>query len=116
MATNAERVANEDLVVGEVEAAFAGCSSEDVLRRLAAAGVPAGRIRTVLDVYDWPQTLSQGLLVETEHDTLGRIRLPGAPLRWFDVAGHETTRRRHAAPPVLDADGKRLREWVNVRG
>ena len=54
-----------------------------LLARLAAAGVPAGKVRSVDEVYGWDQALSQGLLVDVEHATLGRVQLPGPPLRFF---------------------------------
>jgi hypothetical protein len=34
---------------------------DDLLARLAAAGIPAGRLRTMDEVYGWDQTISQGL-------------------------------------------------------
>ena len=72
--------------------------------KLDRIGVPAGRIRTIREVYEWEQTKSQGLLIDVEHATLGSIALPGPPLRFFDADGAELTRRDHTAPPVLGAD------------
>jgi crotonobetainyl-CoA:carnitine CoA-transferase CaiB-like acyl-CoA transferase len=66
--------------------------------------VPAGRIRSIREVYEWDQTRSQGLLIDVEHATLGPLTLPGPPLRFFDTNGSEITRRHHTAPPVLGAD------------
>ena len=51
-------------------------------------------MRTIDDVYDWDQVASQGLKVEVEHGTLGRLTLPGPPLRFFDRSGDEVTRTR----------------------
>jgi crotonobetainyl-CoA:carnitine CoA-transferase CaiB-like acyl-CoA transferase len=112
LATNGERVAGRQRVVELIEAAFAAHPAEELLARLAAAGIPAGRVRTVDEVYAWEQTLSQGLLVDVEHATLGHLRLPGPPLRFFTAGPdgeRETTRRDHTAPPVLDADGPAIR-------
>jgi crotonobetainyl-CoA:carnitine CoA-transferase CaiB-like acyl-CoA transferase len=115
MATNGERVGNREQVVGLLEKAFADIDPEDLLARLAAAGIPAGKVRTLDEVYGWDQTLSQGLLVDVDHATLGRIQLPGSPLRFFAPGPDgeaETTRRDHAAPPVLGADGDAIRAWL----
>ncbi|MGW5264027.1 CaiB/BaiF CoA transferase family protein [Microbispora sp. NPDC004025] len=115
MATNGERVGNRQRVIELIEDAFAEHPAEELLARLAAAGIPAGRVRTIDEVYTWEQTLSQGLLVDVEHATLGRLRLPGPPLRFFTPGPDgetETTRREHAAPPVLDADGAAIRAEV----
>ncbi|MEV4461957.1 CoA transferase, partial [Microbispora sp. NPDC049633] len=112
MATNGERVGNRQRVIELIEDAFAEHPAEELLARLAGAGIPAGRVRTIDEVYTWEQTLSQGLLVDVEHATLGRLRLPGPPLRFFTPGPDgetETTRREHAAPPVLDADGAAIR-------
>jgi crotonobetainyl-CoA:carnitine CoA-transferase CaiB-like acyl-CoA transferase len=79
-------------------------SSDELLTRLDRIGVPAGRIRSIREVYEWEQTRSQGLLIDVDHATLGTITLPGPPLRFFDANGAELTRRRHTAPPVLGAD------------
>jgi crotonobetainyl-CoA:carnitine CoA-transferase CaiB-like acyl-CoA transferase len=115
MATNGERVASRQQVVELLEGAFAEISPEDLLARLAAAGIPAGKVRTIDEVYGWDQTLSQGLLVDVEHATLGRLQLPGPPLRFFAPGADgetETTRREHTAPPVLGADGDAIRAWL----
>jgi formyl-CoA transferase len=115
MATNGERVGNREQVIALLENAFAEIDPEDLLARLAAAGIPAGKVRTLDEVYGWDQALSQGLLIDVEHATLGQVSLPGPPLRFFAPGPDgevETTRREHAAPPVLDADGAAIRSWL----
>ena len=115
LATNPERVARRDEVIELLERTFADIDAEELLARLAAAGVPAGKVRTLDEVYGWDQALSQGLLVDVEHATLGRLQLPGPPLRFFSAGPDgetETTRREHAAPPVLDEDGAAIRAEV----
>ena len=102
-----------------LENAFADIAPEELLARLAAAGIPAGKVRTLDEVYGWDQTLSQGLLVDVDHATLGRVQLPGPPLRFFAPRPDgetETTRRDHAAPPVLGADGDAIRAWLSGSG
>ena len=86
-----------------VQAAFALYSTDELLAKLDRIGVPAGRIRSIREVYEWEQTRSQGLLIDVDHATLGTITLPGPPLRFFSPDGAELTRRRHSAPPVLGA-------------
>ncbi|MFC5997717.1 CaiB/BaiF CoA transferase family protein [Quadrisphaera sp. GCM10027208] len=115
LATNAERVANRQRVIDLVEDAFAGTEAERLLPRLAAAGIPAGKVRTLDEVYEWDQTRSQGLLVDVEHPTLGRVSLPGPPLRFFAPGPDgetETTRTDHRPPPLLDGDADAVRAWV----
>ncbi|WP_193610355.1 CaiB/BaiF CoA transferase family protein [Nocardioides lijunqiniae] len=112
LATNEERVAVRQRVIEVVEAAFADWDAEPLLARLAEVGVPAGKVRTLDEVYEWDQTASQGLLVDVEHPTLGRVTLPGPPLRFFDAAGEEVTRRDHVSPPVLDEHAGSIRAWL----
>ena len=59
-------------------------------------------------MYGWEQTRSQGLLVEVEHPVLGRIELPGPPLR-FDGAEASA----HRAPPALGQDNDSIRRWLD---
>jgi crotonobetainyl-CoA:carnitine CoA-transferase CaiB-like acyl-CoA transferase len=107
-ATNAERVRNRDAVVAAVDQAFAAVPLADLLPRLAAAGIPSGEVRTLDRVYDWEQTRSQGLLIDVDHATVGRLTLPGPPLR-FD--GREA--RVNDAPPTLGQHDTSVREWLD---
>jgi formyl-CoA transferase len=112
MATNGERVEHRDQVIELLERTFADIPAAELLARLAAAGIPAGKVRTLDEVYEWDQTRSQGLLVDVDHATLGALRLPGPPLRFFAPGPDgeaEVTRRAHTAPPVLGADGAVIR-------
>ncbi|NEK57732.1 CoA transferase [Geodermatophilus sabuli] len=115
LATNGERVGNRRQVIELLERAFADIAPEELLVRLAAAGIPAGKVRTIDEVYTWDQALSQGLLVDVEHQTLGPLQLPGPPLRFFAPGRDgetETTRREHSAPPVLGSSNEAVRAWL----
>ena len=114
MATNPQRVANSKRVKDMVQSAFALYGTDELLAKLDRIGVPAGRIRTIREVYEWEQTQSQGLLIDVDHATLGTITLPGPPLRFFDPNGAELTRRRHTAPPVLGADNDLIAATVQA--
>ena len=110
--TNSQRVADRDRVIALVESVFASWKAEDLLERLSEVGIPAGKVRSIDEVYAWDQTRSQGLLIDVEHDTLGTVQLAGPPLRFFDRDGQEVTRSAHKAPPTLDADGAAVRAWL----
>ncbi len=111
-ASNADRVRDREALTAAIEDAFAGRDRDDVLAELTAAGVPAGRVRTVEEVFAWEQTRSQGLALEVDHPLLGPIVVPGSPLRFFGFDGEETTRASHTAPPLLGADDAAIREWL----
>jgi crotonobetainyl-CoA:carnitine CoA-transferase CaiB-like acyl-CoA transferase len=113
LATNPERVAARDRVKELVEAAFADRQAEPLLAELAELGIPAGKLRSVDEVYAWEQARSQRLLIDVQHESLGSLTLPGPPLRFFTTSGDEVTRTEHAAPPVLGADGDAVRGWLD---
>jgi crotonobetainyl-CoA:carnitine CoA-transferase CaiB-like acyl-CoA transferase len=112
LATNPERVAHRDRLIAKLEAHFADSPAEHWLELLAEAGVPAGKVRSMDDVYSWDQVLSQGLLLDVEHATLGDIRLPGSPLR-FDDNAHSGGRTAHVAPPTLGQHDESIRRWLD---
>jgi crotonobetainyl-CoA:carnitine CoA-transferase CaiB-like acyl-CoA transferase len=95
-ATNAARHANYDQLEADINAALAVDTVDVWMERLADAGVPAGRIRTMDEVYDWPQLDHLGLVDEVEHPSAGTLRLPGAPLGWS-----RSGRRAPEPPPRL---------------
>jgi crotonobetainyl-CoA:carnitine CoA-transferase CaiB-like acyl-CoA transferase len=112
MATNGERVDHRAEVIALLEGAFAGIPAEELLARLAAAGIPAGKVRSIDEVYTWDQTLSQGLLIDVEHPTAWTISLPGPPLR-FDDNLHAGTRTTHLPPPLLGEHDAAVRAWLD---
>ncbi len=115
MATNGDRVTARDRVIEAVEGVFAGIPAADLLVRLAGAGIPAGKVRAIDEVYEWEQARSQGLLVDVDHATLGRVTLPGPPLRFFapSASGEtEVTPTAHRPPPVLDGDAAAVIAWL----
>ena len=101
------RRATATRLVAAIDAAFSAYPATELLARLDELGVPAGKVRDLAEVYGWEQTRSQGLLIDVEHTALGRITLPGPPVR-FDGGG----RRAHTAPPTLDEHGPAIRAWL----
>lgn len=115
MAVNSERVDNRPAVIELIEDRFSAFDAADLLNRLTEAGIPSGTVRTLPEVYQWEQALSQGLKVSVDHPVLGDIDLPGPPLRFFDADSSgevETTRTAHDAPPLLDEDAESIVAWL----
>ena len=109
--TNSLRVTRHGELVEELNAALASRTSADILAELETAGVPAGKIRSMDEVYAWDQTRSQGLVIDVDHATLGTIEIPGPALRWFDGSG-EITPTRHRAPPTLGQHTDDVLAWL----
>jgi crotonobetainyl-CoA:carnitine CoA-transferase CaiB-like acyl-CoA transferase len=99
-----ERIVELDHLIGE---RLREETLAEWLERFAEHGVPAGEVRSLDGVYANEQVLSQGLVVETDHATLGPIRTPGPPLRFG-----RSPSRSHAAPPTLGQHSKEVAEWL----
>lgn len=95
-ATNADRVARVEELEAAMAPALQAATVEQWLGRLDRAGVPAGRIRSIEQVYDSPQVAHLGLIDMVDHPSLGRLRLPGNP-----VGYSRTPRGQPLAPPTL---------------
>ncbi len=113
-ASNRMRVERREELTGLIEAALTEHGAEHWLPVLADAGIPAGKVRTVDDVYTWEQTRSQGLVVEVDHPTVGTIELPGPPLR-FDDLPYAGGRATHQPPPRLGEHNDSVLAWLEQR-
>jgi formyl-CoA transferase len=95
-ATNAGRSTNRAALYAVIEPRLAELTTDAVVRCLDTAGVPCGPIRDVAQAMDDGQTRAQGLVIDVEHPTLGRLEVSGAPYH-FD--GKPVRARQ--APPLL---------------
>jgi len=109
-ATNQQRFAHRDELIADMEKALATADRAHWLGLLAEAGIPAGAIRTIDEVYNWEQTRSQGLVIEVDHPVLGRIELPGPTLRFDGLPPRE-----HTPPPLLGEHNDAVLEWLAER-
>jgi crotonobetainyl-CoA:carnitine CoA-transferase CaiB-like acyl-CoA transferase len=92
-ATNHDRVVNYDELEAEINTALSAEPVDVWMERLGEAGVPAGRIRTLDQVYAWDQVHHLGLVDRIAHPTAGDIEVPGPPIGW------SRSGRRPAEPP-----------------
>jgi crotonobetainyl-CoA:carnitine CoA-transferase CaiB-like acyl-CoA transferase len=109
--TNRERVAHRPDLVGVIEQIFAAEPAEHWLDLLLGAGIPAGKVRSMDDVYGWEQVRSQGLVLEVDHPSYGPLELSGSPLR-FDDNAFSGGRVTHVAPPTLGQHSEEIRAWL----
>jgi len=113
--TNRERVAHRADLVAVIEGIFASLPAEHWLDLLVAAGIPAGKVRSMDDVYAWDQVRSQGLVLEVDHPAYGSLELTGSPLR-FDDNAFSGGRERHLPPPLLGEHTESIRTWLADEG
>jgi crotonobetainyl-CoA:carnitine CoA-transferase CaiB-like acyl-CoA transferase len=81
------RVLNRNVLVKLIEERLQAKTRDEWVETLSAAGVPAGPINTIDQVFNDPQVLHRGLVEEVEHPTAGRVRLVGVPVKFSDTPG-----------------------------
>ena len=94
--TNAQRIAHRDQLHELMAPALKSRSVAHWLATFEEAGVPAGQVKTIDQVYATDQVRQQNLVWRAEHSTLGTVELPGSPLRF----GRSEVSLR-LAPPTL---------------
>ena len=95
-ATNPQRVEHRDELVAQLQAAIEIRDAAELLDALHRAGIPSGRINTIEQVFEHPQTLARNMLVELEHPTAGMLKMAGIP---YELSGTPASVR--LAPPRL---------------
>ena len=93
--SNAKRVAARGELVLRIEARLATRSRDEWVEAFSAAGLPAGAINDIAQVFADPQVRHRAMAVEVDHPTAGRVRLPGMPVKFA------TTPARGQGPPPL---------------
>ena len=78
---------NIDELVSTLEQTFAQYSSDHWLKTLEAAGVPAGPINDLAEVYADPQVQAREMMVETDHPIAGRVKNIGIPIKLSETPG-----------------------------
>lgn len=109
--TNPDRVRNREQLVEVINEAFSHYTGAEVLAKLAEAGIPAGKVRTLDEVYEWDQVASQHLLYEVDHPVLGPTKLPGSALR-YDDNPYSGGREKPLPPPMLGEHNESIRAWL----
>ncbi|MBC7220551.1 CoA transferase [Candidatus Bipolaricaulota bacterium] len=78
-ATNPDRVRNREVLVEILTEVFRGRGGEEWVGELKEAGIPAGRVNTLSDLFGDPGLVGR-LLVEVDHPTVGRYTSVGCPM------------------------------------
>ncbi|MBQ1083633.1 CaiB/BaiF CoA-transferase family protein [Nocardiopsis sp. B62] len=101
-ATNPERVAHRDELVAELSATLRERPAEHWMGVLVGAGVPAGRVRGVLDALRTADANGDDVLRTVEHPTAGPLEQVRAGFRM------EHTPVPMTAPPLLGQHSERV--------
>ncbi len=86
-ADNATRVKNRAVVIPRLEEIFRMRATAEWLARLRAADVPAAPVNNVDAAFAEPPVAEREMIVEYEHPQVGKVRLPGNPIKMSDMHG-----------------------------
>jgi formyl-CoA transferase len=94
--SNADRLANIDSLVSEIERALSAHQVDEWVDRLLAAGIPCGPILDYAQVFDSPHTAARRMVEVVDHPVDGPVRTLGIPVKLSETPG--SVRR---PPPLL---------------
>ncbi|MGD9895010.1 MAG: CoA transferase, partial [Dehalococcoidia bacterium] len=105
-------------LVAVAEATIRNGTTEAWLARFDAAGVPAGPVRFVDELFDDPQVQANGLMVEVDHPLAGTLQMVGPPIQMsgtpLQPQGASPTLGQHT-DAVLDALGYSRTQTEDLR-
>ena len=101
-----DRMDNLDELTATLEETFSRKPSDHWLNALEAAGVPAGPIYDLGQVYEDPQVRARQMIVETDHPVAGQISNIGIPVKLSETPG----RFQRPAPTLGQHTDEVLRE------
>ena len=112
--TNADRVKNNELIVGILQAEVAKRSTADWMATLEAEGIPAGPVLHHDQVFADPQILARDMVAEVEHAKAGRQKTLGVPLKMSATPASV----RRAAPTLgqHDTEVRKARRPARTKG
>jgi formyl-CoA transferase len=80
-ATNPDRLANREALIGILTLRFRERDCEDWYAGMLAAGVPCARVNAIDEALAEPQVAAREMLVDLPHPTAGSVRVVGSPLK-----------------------------------
>ena len=93
---NQARLRNREACIAGIEGGLKEAPVALWIAVVAEAGVPAGPIYNIGQVYADPQTIARGMAVTLEHPVAGPVTMAGTPMRL-----HRTPAQMRQAPPTL---------------
>jgi formyl-CoA transferase len=107
-ANDTQRVRNRAALVARIEEITTTQTRDHWLARFEAAGIPCGPINDYAEAFSDPQIQARHMVVEVDHPSLGRLRMPGPPVKMS-----ETPPRVSRRAPLL---GEHTREVLREAG
>ncbi|MBI5967692.1 MAG: CoA transferase [Deltaproteobacteria bacterium] len=91
------RIQHRRELIPLLEQALQSKPGEEWIALLKEKGIPCGPINDVSMVVKEPQVLHRDMIIEVENRKMGRVRIPGMPLRVCGMTGKDPV----APPPLL---------------
>jgi CoA:oxalate CoA-transferase len=101
--SNADRHANRDTLLPELDRAFRSHDAQHWVDRFRARGIPVGRVNTLDRALSDPQVLHRQMVLPLADARGHDIRVAGNPIRFADEA-----QASHRYPPALGEDGAQV--------
>jgi glutaryl-CoA transferase len=109
-ASNSKRVENRAELIALLAEIFLQRDNETWLKLLTEAEVPCAPVQSIDQVFNAPQVLHRGMVMEVEHPTAGRVRMAGIPVK-FSV----TPASVRMPPPLLGEHNETILEtWLGM--
>jgi len=86
-ATNPRRLENRAALIPLIESIIRGRTAAEWLEKLRAAEVPAAPVNNLDGAFAEPPVAEREMIVEYDHPEVGRVRLPGNPIKISGSAG-----------------------------
>jgi succinate---hydroxymethylglutarate CoA-transferase len=94
--SNSVRVVNRRILDGLIEQALTGQLADSWLETLKKVGIPCGKINTVAQALEDPQTQARAMVETIAHPTAGLLKMLGIPMKFSATPTSVRT-----APPML---------------
>jgi len=98
------RVKHRKVLASLIEEVLLHKPAEEWIAALKGKGIPCGPINNVEMLLKDPQVIHRKMMVEVDHPTLGRIKIPGSPIR----LGRMTEEESVTAPPLLGQHNREI--------
>jgi crotonobetainyl-CoA:carnitine CoA-transferase CaiB-like acyl-CoA transferase len=85
-AGNRARVENRSVIDGLINAALSHDKADAWLAKLKAAGIPCGKINSVVEALDDAQTAARRMIETIEHPAAGALKMLGIPFKFSATA------------------------------
>ncbi|MBO6947629.1 MAG: CoA transferase [Rhodospirillales bacterium] len=90
-ANNSERMANLKELENVLTPIFKTRTKDDWLERLEKAGVPAGPVMDVCEMFEDPHAQARDMIPTVDHSKLGPVRTLGLPIKLSETPGEVAT-------------------------